>query len=326
MRFLLPTGIGDTTWALTKAAAIAGRLGDGLVVIAIACDDPGDVVQVRALEYVRRFPFVASAEMYRSGAVLKPGPHADARGRYRYLDDGPWRDGLYALMPNAPLERGERLESWFPDDPIDWTITRQWANTAEETQLAATIRGQLGPFAVIYPGPEGGNLGDGHNRGSLWRPAQWAQLAVALRGLGLAVVAIGASYDWSYWRNFVLPALKCVDPSGRLVHNFVGELPIGKTLALIRAAALGVYYQSGLGVWSAFEGIPTAMFWRPEGNSICAGKYLSFDERMATAWVPPAELDAGRYLPCIYTRTDVPAIAAWAQRCASNLPQPPPPA
>lgn len=311
MKFLVPTGIGDSTWALTKAKAIANRLGDGRVEIKIACDG-FDEVQQRALEYVRRFPFVSNAEMLRTGAVLKPGPHTDAKGRYRYLDDGPWRDGLFALMPNAPLERGERLETWFPDDRIDWTITRQWANTPAETAFAENVRQQLGPFAIIYPGPIDGNTSAGHNRGSLWRPEDWVELAELLRGSGMAVVAIGAKYDWSYWRHHILHAVKRSDPSGSLVYNFIGELPIGKTLALIRKATVGIYYQSGLGVWSAYEGIPTAMFWRPEGDSIVPEKYLSFDERMATAWVPLQDLEAGRYLPCIYTRTDVEQINQWA--------------
>lgn len=314
MKFLVPTGIGDSTWALTKARAIAQRLGDGTVEIGIACENTHDDVQRRALEYVQRFPFVRSAEMVRTGAVLKAGPHTDEQGRYRYLDDGPWRDDWFALMPNAPLERGERLETWMPDDAIDWTITRQWMNTPKEIELAEAVERFYGRFAIIYPGPEAGNTREGHNRGGLWKPEDWAQVAGEIRDLGLTPVAIGAGYDFSYWRHFVLHALKRADPTCKLVVNLIGQLPIGKTLALIRRAAFGVYYQSGLGVWSAFEGIPTAMFWRPDGDSAHPTKKLCFDERMASAWVPPAELESGRYLPCIYTRTKVAELATWAER------------
>lgn len=315
MKFLLPTGIGDTTWALTKAKAIAERLGDGKVEIGITCHRE-DVVETRSLEYVRRFPFVTSADMVQTGAILKSGDATDKKGRYRYIDDGdttfapPW----YALIPNAPLERGERLETWFPDDPIDWTITNQWQNTDVEKRQVADITSRIGDYAIIYPGPEAGNTHEGHNRGGLWTPKQWVEIAQRIRAMGLTPVAIGASYDWSFWRHHIAHELKRVDPTMKLVYPFIGTLKIGQTLAVIRGSKFGIYYQSGLGVWSAYESKPTAMFWRPDGDSIHPHRLLSFDERMATAWVPPEELKAQRYLPCIYGRVSVDSIMEWAAK------------
>ncbi len=321
MKFLLPTGIGDATWALTKAAAISGRLGDGRVEIAIACNDEHDATQLRALEYVQRFPFVTSARMLRTGAILKPGPHTDARGRYRYIDDGDmsFAPGWYPLVPNAPLERGERLETWFPDDVTDWTLTRQWANTEKESAIAATLRKTVGEYAILYPGPSSGNGPEGHNRGGMWSPREWVELAQRIRGMSLTPVAIGAKYDWDYYRHHIAHAIKAVDPSMRLVVSLVGQTAIGATLAVIRGAKFGVYYQSGLGVWGAFESVPTAMFWRPDGNSIHPRQLLCFDERMASAWVPPRELMEGRYLPCIYGTATVEEIAQWgSKQCRSS--------
>jgi hypothetical protein len=49
-------------------------------------------------------------------------------------------------------------------------------------------------------------------------------------------------------------------------------------------------------------GTPTALWWRPEGDSISPDAYLSFKEAMASAWVPPATLAAGKHLPLIYGR------------------------
>lgn len=313
MKFLLPTGIGDTTWALTKIKAIASRLGDGVVDIGITCHRE-DIVETRSLEYVRRFPFVDSVNMVPSGSILKTGQYTDAKGRYCYIDDGdttfapPW----YALIPNAPLERGERLETWYPEDPIDWTITRSWVNTDVEKKQVADIKSRIGEYAIIYPGPESGNTFEGHNRGGLWTPKQWVEIALRIKAMGLTPVAIGASYDWSYWRHHVAHALKAVDPTMKLVYPFIGSMKIGQTLAVIREAKFGIYYQSGLGVWSAYESVPTAMFWRPDGNSIHPVRKLCFDERMATAWVPPSELESKRYLPCIYGQASVDSIMEWA--------------
>lgn len=315
MKFLLPTGIGDTTWALTKIKAISERLGDGKVEVGITCHRE-DIVETRSLEYVRRFPFVTSADMVQTGAILKSGQYTDANGRYCYVDDGDtsFAPPYYPLVPNAPLERGERLETWFPDDPIDWTITRGWANTEQEKRQVTDIKARIGEYAIIYPGPEAGNTCEGHNRGGLWTPKQWVDMAIRIREMGLTPIAIGASYDWSYWRHHVAHALKAVDPSMSLVYPFIGGLKIGQTLAIIRGAKFGVYYQSGLGVWSAYESIPTAMFWRPDKNSIHPTRLLCFDERMSSAWVPPVELESKRYLPCIYGQASVDSIMDWASR------------
>lgn len=316
MKFLLPTGIGDSLWALTKAKSISTRLGGGTVEIALVCDKE-DAIQTRSLEFVSRFPFVAHAQMLRTGAILKPGPHTDSRGRYRYINDGDtsFAPGWYPLVPNAPLERGERLETWFPDDAIDWTITRGWQNTPKELELVANLKKTVGEYAIIYPGPLEGNTKTGHNRGGLWTPKQWVELAKRIRSMGLTPVSIGATYDWDYWRHSVAHEMKRVDPTMKMIVSLVGQTKIGETLAVIRGSRFGVYYQSGLGVWSSFEGVPTAMFWRPEGNSISPHHLLSFSEQMASAWVPPAELESGRYLPCIYGKVSVENLAEWGSTC-----------
>lgn len=314
MKFLVPTGIGDSLWALTKAAAISKRLGDGVVEVALSCHREDDPVETRSLEFVSRFPFVQSARMLRTGAVLKPGPPTDSRGRYRYIEDGDtaFAPGWFPLIPNAPLERGERLETWFPDDATDWGITRKWENTPAETTLAQNLAKHVGPYAILYPGPLTGNTTEGHNRGGLWPARAWAELAVRVRDLDLTPVVIGARYDWDYWRHAVAHEIKRLDPSMKLVVNLIGQTRIGETLAVIRGSRFGVYYQSGLGCWSAFEGVPTAMFWRPDGNSIHPRHLLCFNERMASAWVPPAELESERYLPCVYGQCSVASVAGWA--------------
>ena len=314
MKFLTPQGIGDVTWALAKVQSIAKRIGVDID-MAIACNDRNEL-QTRSLEYVRRFPFVRSAEMVRA-EVLRTGAATDEKGRWRYIDDGPIPTGeLFSLMPNACLERGERLEKWFPQDEIDWTITRNWKSTEAETTWAKTVESQFGPFAIVYPGPESGNTREGHNRNSLWKPFQWIELAQQIREMGLIPIAIGASYDFSFWKRHVLPVMKSIDPTAKLIVSFVGQTSIGRVLALIRRARFGIYYQSGLGVWSAFEGIPTAMFWRPEGDSAHPSRLISFNERMASAWVPPEELKSERYLPCVYTKISVDGIAHWAKKWA----------
>jgi hypothetical protein len=109
------------------------------------------------------------------------------------------------------------------------------------------------------------------------------------------VVVVGASYDRPYLERHVAPHL------GDFVDR-CGGWGIGQTFAIIQRSQFVISYQSGIGIFSVYLGIPTACFWRPQGDSITTAGYVSFDERMASAWAPRDALASGRYLPLIYTQ------------------------
>jgi len=200
------------------------------------------------------------------------------------------------LQANGHLERGLRIEDWLPDLEIDGKVMERFRWTPKALATAGEIRGSRGDYCVFYAGPESGNTTAGHNRGGLWRPADWVRLAKLAREAGLAVLFVGAAYDRSYLANYSLPAglADC--------HNYLGAWQIDETLAVIRGARFHVGFQSGLGIVGVYQGVPAAMFWRPYGDSILPDQRVNFREEMATAWVPREHLARGRYLPCIYGR------------------------
>jgi len=134
---------------------------------------------------------------------------------------------------------------------------------------------------------------------------EWAELGRRLQGRGLKIVCVGAHYDRPYWERAL--HWKVV---GWNWHDFIGRWEIGQTLAVLKRAQLVVSYQSGIGIVSSYLGVPTAMWWRPKGNSITPGAYVSFEESMATAWVRPDMLEQNKYLPLIYGRESVDQIEA----------------
>lgn len=307
MNFLVPQGIGDSIWALTKLWSIATDHGKTDCHVSIGCSDPDNPGEARALEFVRRFDFVSSARMYkmprdgRVGAVLLPGPATDEDGLFRYIADGPPPDlpGVnYVLMPNAPLERGIRLENWLPEHDIDWNVMRHFVRNPRDRDTVPA-----GDYAVLYMSSEGANTVAGHNRGGLWTPQDWADLGNGLAALGLKVVIVGAEYDRSYLEKYVLP----LDRIGDWV-DLVGHRDIGQTVEVLRRAKCVVSYQSGIGITASYLGVPTAIFWRAKGNSVNPDFYVSFDERMASAWAPPHMIDSGRHLPLIYGRCDARSV------------------
>ena len=304
MKFLCPQGVGDSAWALHKVQSIAQSRGEDRIDISLTCSSRSPL-QDRALDFVRRFDFVDSAQMC-VGYNIHRDPVFSPDGCWNYIDDGMYEyDGEHycLLIPNAALEHGTRLEEWLPKYTINWGIFDHFHVSGEETLFAHNLADRIGPFAVLYPGPLDGNTIEGHNRNMLWTPQQWLDLGARIhRELGLSIVVVGAPYDSLYYDSLLAPNLN--GASGYWT-NLIGRTNIGELYSVTSRAKFVISYQAGVGIVSTLLKTPTGIFWRPQGDSISAQGYLSFDERMASAWVPPAILQSGGHLPLIYGRHGV---------------------
>jgi len=304
MRFLVPQGIGDSLWAMTKMQAIAKDHGENCIDVYLACSNPNCPIESRALPFVRRFEFVRFAEMM-PVPILLPGDVAED-GYYRYHGDG-WdkQQGLdvFWLVPNAPLERGQRLESWLPHHETRWDIAKDFMFKTSEIQEASDQRSS-GKFACFYLGPLAGNTSWGHNRGPMWTPDDWRELARMCIRQGIQPVAVGSDWDRPYFEQFA---------KGGLFYDAVGKWGIGQTFAVCREAEFVIGYQSGIPIFSVYLGVPTATWWRPRGDTVSPHGFVSFDEGMASAWAEPGAVESGRYLPMIYGRSTPESIMAHAK-------------
>jgi hypothetical protein len=304
MKFVLPTGIGDSVWALHKIQAIRDKLDPGGT-IDIFLVGGDNLLDSRALDFVRRFTFVNSARMV-AFHLHKPGTWTRPDGTYDYIDDGMYDFGgerYCVLIPNAALERGERLESWLPHYAIDWNIFDHFRITNGEREFADNLHARIGDYAVFYPGPLAGNTEDGHNRNALWKPQDWVALGRRMHNeLGLRIVVVGAPYDASYYEWQLGPAL-----NGDITYwdNLIGATNLGQLWSVTSRAKFCISYQAGVGIISTYLGTPTAIFWRGYGDSLSSSRFISFNEKMASAWVPPRILESGKHLPLIYGRHGV---------------------
>ena len=307
MIFFVPQGIGDSIWAIHKAADISRHRGDGTVSIRLACGGMNQEIESRAVPFLRRFSFIDDVALLMA-PVHPYGPAVDKDGFYRYIPDGPAGAPFgcdYALIPNAALEKGIRLEAWLPEFECDWGIMRHFRFLPEELEFASTLREQLGRYVIFYPGPLEGNTSCGHNRGMIWEPDHWARLGHELHErYGVQIVVVGASYDADYWTQFLS---RRVNPS--FWHEYIGKWHIAQTYAVVKGAECCVSYQSGIGIVASYLGVPTAIFWRAKGDSVRGDCLLHFEESFKDAWVDPAMLEAGKHLGCVYGRHDVDYIA-----------------
>jgi hypothetical protein len=136
--------------------------------------------------------------------------------------------------------------------------------------------------------------------GFLWEPKHWCELALELVKRGLKIAVVGAPYDRSYWERYVREG---VGERGMSWYDMIGRFEIGETFAFLRKSSLFVSYQCGLGIVAVDLGVPTIMWWRPEGDSIHPNRLVSFDERMKDAWVNPKRI--GNYYGALYKRENV---------------------
>lgn len=317
MYFLTGQGIGDSVWALFKLQSIAAKHQSTHIALSVAVGRNDDHVQSRALEFLRRFKFLDSVGLYRikpqkgrEGVILAAGAPTDRLGRYNYIPDGPPSPGLqlhgiqFVAIPNGSLERGMRLEKWLPNYAMRWDIFKDFEFTAEEKLVADEFAAAHGRFAAFYMGSLTGNTTSGHNRGPIWTPEAWLKLGTELHErYGLKILVVGADYDRSYWETRIRPLLP-VDSSCWLERIGAWPNPC-RTFAVLKRAALVVSYQSGIGIVSHYLGIPTAVFWRPDGDSLSSKRLISFSENMAHAWAYPTWEKDGKLLPCIYGKHGV---------------------
>jgi len=317
VNYLLPQGVGDSCWALMKIQSVHKKLDPtGPLRVFLTCSER-TVLQDRALDFIRRFDFVDSVDMRLNYGILNnygvDRPPFTPGGYWDYIEDGMYDfkgESYCVLIPNAPLERGIRLENWLPQYQIDWNIFDRFHMTLKERAYGDAVRALHGPYAVFYPGPLHGNTIEGHNRNMLWKPSEWIALGERVhKELGLAIVVVGAAYDHDYYTHMLAPRL-----NGTSSHwdDLIGQTTLGELFAVTSNAKFVISYQAGVGIVSTYLHTPTAMFWRPRGDSLSQSGFLSFEEEMSHAWCPPAILASGKYKPLIYGRDRIDQIMEWA--------------
>lgn len=304
LKVAVPPGIGDALWSLMKIPALLKHHGVNKAVIGICQSGP----PYRSKEFLEMFDFVDHA-VYRNLSCIET--------TIPWLPDGScnwapsqknWHNEFdYMLQANSTLEKGERIETWLPEFPTDFDIMDRFHVSGKGLRMGR--RACLGPYCCLYFSNLVGNTTMGHNRNGLWSPDDWKELIRSLIDMDLFVHVLGAEWDKDYLRTYLPELEDWMD-----VAIDVGELSIEETVVMLSNSKFFIGYQSGLGVISTLLGVPTAMWWRPEGDSIYPDKLASFSEDMSHAWVPKRQLENHKYLPLIYGKHAAGDIIKHAKR------------
>lgn len=292
MTFLCNQGIGDIIWALMLVQSVRDTERPGEPIdIKILCGNTQGMIDRRALDFVKAFSFVNSAEMT-EGTILHPQkPFTDQNGFANYRPNRWNPDGTFTLISNVWLDRGKRLELGMPQYRVNWNVMDEFRFTKEDflMEKALSMTPTTKRYCVFYPGPLRGNTQEGHNRGEIWKPEDWIFLVQECCKRGFTVVFVGAIYDLPYYEEKLRPLLLLLQ--GRCSWlNLIGATSIGACFAVCKGAEFVVAYQAGVGVVSSLMGVPTAIWWRKQGDSVSPYAFFTSHKDMKNAWANPEHL------------------------------------
>lgn len=209
MRIAVPSGVGDTYWALTKMRSFCQRHGAESVELCVQRSKFR-----RALEWAEMVDFVDSA------CELKFQP--DAAALQSGYSQGVFRGADHCFWPNAVLDRGEHIDRWLEGYDLDLDFEVKCEDPPEER------RG----LAVVYPSSVAINLA--------WLPGLglgfWRDLIGGAIPNRMKTGVIGAFWDMPWSTQFDLSA----------VVDMVGQTTLKQVAGVIRDAKVVVGVISGM--------------------------------------------------------------------------------
>jgi len=260
----LAPGLGDVHWPLLKMESFKEK--NAVDRLRISISNEHDY----PLEFARHVPFVD--EVQRSKPRF-PFRMSLAGGDGRPLDAG--ANGADCIMEfGSRLEAGMSLERILPEYETNWGYEIKGLD--EYSAFIADLRKKTGGRLVLfYPSSVGSNKNWARGQ---WTPESWIALARLIKAKnGCPPVLVGAEFDRDY--ADVLTS----NSNGPLFINLVGQMPIMKTLAIVRGADLMLGFSAGIAIMATHFRVPCAIFWPIRGVS----EYPLYNPLFMRSWIPP---------------------------------------
>lgn len=249
-RILVPAGIGDAYWVMTK---LKGFLAEKGIV-----DHPDVVVQdaggpKRTEPFLRTVPFIHAGgyELLRTRSrIWKEAYLID--GRTVYEKPFPGIDWFIAY--NGAMRYGRSLAERDPQWPVDWYFKQ---HVTKESLAFQRDCQEGGPYAIVYL-TDGGMYQDWLKA---FTPEQiYATLKLIQLRHGLRIIFIGAVWD----RNMTGERLAQYGDADWV--DLVGETNYDQMIGALRGASLVFGYPAGNTILGAVFRRPTVLLWHDYFN------------------------------------------------------------
>lgn len=256
---MVPSGIGDAYWVMTKLPGFLRF--HGLEQPDVWVQDAGG--PKRTVPYLRTLPLIHAAGY----KVAPQGPIFQEAYMRKGRTVFPKVLGVdYFIAYNGVMRYGVSLEEADPEYGVDWYPRMHVSKSARAFQQRMA---KVAPYAVCFFTNSGMYQ---HWLAEYGTEAIWQTLRELQTKLGLRIVMMGAEWDRGSTGDFTAQR----DPSW---INLVGETSFDEMLGLISGAALVFGWPAGNTLLGPTLGVPTVLVWN---------KY--FDRRFWTNCAPPGTL------------------------------------
>jgi ADP-heptose:LPS heptosyltransferase len=171
------------------------------------------------------------------------------------------------LCANGHLERGERIETWLPEVPTDYSYD-------------LVVPEATPPRILLYPSGVRQNL---IWHGNSWTVKHWVETVRLLNQQNHIPVLIGADNpdDLTYNRWLT----KQLTMHGLSADSLVGKTSVADVFGMIKSCRVVAGLNSGLVIVAAALGVPTVLMWSNE-QTRCPGSHSTLPREMQTSWLP----------------------------------------
>lgn len=241
LHFIVPAGIGDNLWIISKLWQVCMERDVTFWLPAAEQKRSGDLFKMMGLRYGYMPDLTTQWVWDRPGSPSIPDTGA-----------------VLSVQPNRHLEHGHRIEKWYPEYEFRNPVEFMDINTALYKVDAKCSHYVVGFMSQMGYMETGGNI----------KAAQWARIWRKVEEDIGDVVLIAAGNDAS----FLDEVMKFYEPSLAPAVN----APLDQVAALFAGAEMAIGVASGPMILSTYMGIPTlhayprwlapmAGTWEPEG-------------------------------------------------------------
>jgi len=282
VKILMPPGIGDIYWTLTKVRSFCEENNLGIPEVWIATQRTD---RDRSQGYVEKVPFVkfgGYARFNKKDRKWRPlwkEAYMD-KGRTIFTDVEGYD---YFIAYNGVTRHGMAIDECDTEYSTEWDFPIY--QTLEEVRYQAALKEEHGEYHIGYFIP--------HGMYKNWLAEFdikkiYQSMAIISKQTGKKFLMIGAGWDAT---NFNAQLMKMDEGNGHLV-DMIGKTSLDECFAALRGAS-GIYgFPSGITIMGASFGVPTLLLWNSYfvekfwWNSVPPythfNTYLPMDTKLAT--------------------------------------------
>jgi SAM-dependent methyltransferase len=242
---LLPPGIGDIYWCITKLESFLESIQEDVLDVYVSSITKG---RDRSSAFIKKFPF-----LHMKG-YLQHSLDERAFGLAYHCSGKNWFKNVcgrdYFCAYNGSLEHGMKLDE-IKDYKTNWDL--KMFSSLDEQRYGKKLKAGIGGYVIAY-------FVD-HGMYERWiNEYSYVEIARTLLKIyektGKKIVLLGAKWDHSELYKIISETL-----SDEILINLTGETSLDEAFSVLKFADAQVAFPSGLSMMGVHFGIPTVMIW-----------------------------------------------------------------